>query len=112
MLIFYKDYFNDFFDNLAEKVKVKIDEMPYRIIVFWKKDHEATKGIKSLLKTFEEYRIHLITNYPNAVVIVNNLCMEFWFLPYFEKTSKHFDSSSSAEKEQKNIRIITKKTPK
>lgn len=34
MLIFYEDYFNDFFDNLAEKVKVKIDEMPYRIIVF------------------------------------------------------------------------------
>lgn len=32
-LIFYKDYFNDFFDKLPEKVKGKIDEVLYMIMV-------------------------------------------------------------------------------
>ena len=73
--------------------------------VFWvidldtviKEDNEAPKGKKSPLKTFEEYRTDLITNYPNVVVIVNNPCIEFWFLLHFEKTSKYFDTCSSAE---------------
>ena len=50
--------------------------------VFWvidldtvvKEDNEAPKGKKSPLKTFEEYRTNLITNYPNVVVIVK-LCL-------------------------------------
>jgi hypothetical protein len=33
ILIFYKDYFNDFFDKLPEKVKGKIDEVLYMIMV-------------------------------------------------------------------------------
>ena len=32
-LIFYKDHFNDFFDKLPEKVKGKIDEVLYMIMV-------------------------------------------------------------------------------
>lgn len=32
-LIFYKDYFNDFFDTLPDKVKGKIDEVLYMIMV-------------------------------------------------------------------------------
>jgi len=77
--------------------------------VFWvidldtviKEDNEAPKGKKSPLKTFEEYRTDLITNYPNVVVIVNNPCIEFWFLLHFEKTSKYFDTCSSAETQLK-----------
>jgi hypothetical protein len=33
ILIFYKDYFNDFFDKLPEKIKGKIDEVLYMIMV-------------------------------------------------------------------------------
>jgi len=32
-LIFYKNYFNDFFEKLPEKVKSKIDEVLYMIMV-------------------------------------------------------------------------------
>lgn len=32
-LIFYKDYFNDFFNKLPEKVKGKIDEVLYILFV-------------------------------------------------------------------------------
>jgi hypothetical protein len=74
--------------------------------VFWiidldvviKEDNEAKKGRKSPLKMFEECRTELITKYPNVVVIVNNPCLEFWFLLHFIKTSKDY-TASSVEKE-------------
>ncbi|WP_353744812.1 RloB domain-containing protein [Hydrotalea sp. AMD] len=77
--------------------------------VFWiidldtviKEENEAPKGKKSPLKIFEEYRTDLITNYTNVVVIVNNPCLEFWFLLHFEKTSKYFNTCSSVETELK-----------
>ncbi len=88
--------------------------------VFWiidldtviKEDNEAPKSKKSPLKTFEEYRTDLITNYPNVVVIVNNPCIEFWFLLHFEKTSKYFDTCSSAETQLKKHLKNYEKTQK
>lgn len=88
--------------------------------VFWvidldtviKEDNEAPKGKKSPLKTFEEYRTTLITNYPNVVVIVNNPCLEFWFLLHFEKTSKYFNTCSGAETQLKKHLKNYEKTQK
>ena len=88
--------------------------------VFWvidldtviKEENEAPKGKKSPLKSFEEYRTDLITNYPNVIVIVNNPCLEFWFLLHFEKTSKYFNTCSSAEAELKKHLKNYEKTQK
>lgn len=88
--------------------------------VFWvidldtviKEENEAPKGKKSPLKTFAEYRTDLITNYPNVVVIVNNPCLEFWFLLHFEKTSKYFNTCSSAETQLKKHLKNYEKTQK
>lgn len=88
--------------------------------IFWvididtviKEENEAPKGKKSPLKTFEECRTDLITNYPNVVVIVNNPCLEFWFLLHFEKTSKYFNTCSSAETELKKHLKNYEKTQK
>jgi hypothetical protein len=88
--------------------------------VFWvidldtviKEDNEGPKGKKSPLKTFEEYRTDLITNYPNVVVIVNNPCIEFWFLLHFEKTSKYFNNCSGAETQLKKHLKNYEKTQK
>src|SRR5690606_38513140 len=77
-----------------------------------KEDNEAPKGKKSPLKTFEEYRTDLITNYPNVVVIVNNPCIEFWFLLHFEKTSKYYDTCSGAEAQLKKHLKNYEKTQK
>ncbi|MBP9134766.1 MAG: RloB domain-containing protein [Saprospiraceae bacterium] len=52
-------------------------------------------------ESFEEYRTDLTENYENVVVIVNNPCLEFWFLLHFEKTSKYFNTCSSAETQLK-----------
>jgi hypothetical protein len=88
--------------------------------VFWvidldtvvKEENEAPKGKKLPLKSFEEYRTDLTKNYENVVVIVNNPCLEFWFLLHFEKTSKYFNTCSSAETELKKHLKNYEKTQK
>lgn len=77
--------------------------------VFWlidldtvvKEDNEAPKGKTSPIKAFDKLRTDLSKNYPNVVVVVNNPCLEFWFLLHFEKTSKYFNTCASAEKQLK-----------
>lgn len=87
--------------------------------VFWvidldtviKEEKEAPKGKKSPLKIFEEYRANLSENYPNVVVVVNNPCLEFWFLLHFEKTSKYFNTCSGAEAQlKKTLKELRKDT--
>lgn len=88
--------------------------------VFWiidldtviKEESEAPKGKKSPLKIFDEYRIELLNNYKNVVVIVNNPCLEFWFLLHFEKTSKYFSTCSGAETQLKKHLTNYEKTQK
>ncbi|MCH8554627.1 MAG: RloB family protein [Schleiferiaceae bacterium] len=88
--------------------------------VFWiidldtviKEDSEAPKAKKSPLKNFENYRADLITNYPNVIVIVNNPCIEFWFLLHFEKTSKYFETCLKAETQLKKYLKNYEKTQK
>lgn len=88
--------------------------------VFWiidldtviKEENEAPNGKKSPLKIFDEYRIDLSKNYPNVVVIVNNPCIEFWFLLHFEKTSKYFNTCSGAETQLKKHLKNYEKTQK
>lgn len=77
--------------------------------VFWivdldtiiKEENEAPKGKPSPLNAFKNYRTDLTENYENVIVIVNNPCLEFWFLLHFEKTSKYFSKCSGAEAELK-----------
>ena len=88
--------------------------------VFWifdldtviKEENEAPKGKKSPLKAFNEYKTDLAKNYPNVVVIVNNPCIEFWFLLHFEKTSKYYKTCSSAEAQLKKHLKNYEKTQK
>ncbi len=86
--------------------------------VFWivdfdtiiKEDKEALKGKTSPLKLFKEYRTHLIEKCKNVVVIVNNPCLEFWFLLHFSKTAKQFNNCSNAERELKKHLINYEKS--
>ncbi len=88
--------------------------------VFWiidldtviKEETETPKGKKSTLKIFEEYKTNLTTNYPNVFVVVNNPCLEFWFLLHFTKTSKYFNTCTSVETELKKHLKNYEKTQK
>ncbi len=62
-----------------------------------KEELEAPRGKKSSMNLFNQYKTKLTKNYPNVVVIVNNPCLEFWFLLHFEKTSKYFNTCSGAQ---------------
>ncbi|MCD8740218.1 RloB family protein [Mucilaginibacter roseus] len=88
--------------------------------VFWivdfdtvvKEESEKPKGKKSLISTFNDYKAVLAEEYPNVVVIVNNPCLEFWFLLHFEKTSKYFRTCSEAENQLKKHLKNYEKTQK
>lgn len=76
--------------------------------VFWiidfdtilKEDREAKKGNQKPSEKFINYRNKLLKN-KKVVVIVNNPCLEYWFLLHYIKTTKTFSSCSDAEKELK-----------
>lgn len=78
--------------------------------VFWivdldtiiKETNEAVKSKKTPIQTFAEYRAKLKKMYKdNVIVIVNNPCLEFWFLLHFEKTTRYFNACSGAESQLK-----------
>ncbi len=89
----------DFICNLSTKEYTK---------VFWivdldtvvKEARETPKGKENPIVTFKRFRNNL-KKIENVVVIVNNPCLEFWFLLHFERTSRIFSNCSDAEKQLK-----------
>lgn len=77
--------------------------------VFWivdldvinKETKEGKKGEEKRIQVFLKYRNELIAHHKNVTVIVNNPCLEYWFLVHYDKTTKHFDTCASAEKQLK-----------
>jgi len=76
--------------------------------VFWivdfdtilKETKEAKKGNKTSLQEFRDLYEQCKTN-EKIVIIVNNPCLEYWFLQHFEQTSKYFVSYDQLEKSLK-----------
>ncbi len=87
---------------------VDLSEREY-LKVFWlldfdtiiKESRETPKGKKTPLQAFIEFRKTIKQHYKNVIVIINNPCLEFWFLLHFEKTSKLFDTCTKVEIELK-----------
>jgi len=73
--------------------------------VFWiidfdgiqKETKETKKGDKPALQWFREFQADLKKTTNNVITIINNPCIEFWFLLHFEDTSKYFDTCAKAE---------------
>ena len=78
-IIFYKDYFDDFFETLTEKVKDKIDEVLFMITILERipikffKSVEGVKGLFEIRVTYESnsYRIFCCLDEGNLVVLFN-----------------------------------------
>lgn len=62
------------------------------------KEEREKKSNPSSLQKFLEYYKSLSKN-QKVVVIVNNPCLEYWFLLHFRKTTKVFTACTDAEKE-------------
>lgn len=88
--------------------------------VFWivdldtiiKESRETLKGNKITLKIFMDYYENLKRNFDNVVTIINNPCLEYWFLLHFKKTSKIFETCKKAETQLKNYIENYEKTQK
>lgn len=88
--------------------------------VFWivdldtviKESKENKAGTESPMQAFVKYRTFLKKEYENVITIVNNPCLEFWFLLHFEKTSKLFENCLTAEKQLKKYLKDYEKTQK
>ncbi|MDP3359815.1 MAG: type II toxin-antitoxin system RelE/ParE family toxin [Lutibacter sp.] len=78
-IIFYKDYFDDFFETLTEKVKDKIDEVLFMMTILERiptKFFKSIDGVKGLFEIRIEYesniyRIFCCFDKGNLVVLFN-----------------------------------------
>ncbi len=78
-IIFYKDYFETFFDSLTDKVKNKIDEVLFMITILERipakffKSIEDVKGLFEIRIEYESniYRIFCCFDRGNLVVLFN-----------------------------------------
>lgn len=74
--------------------------------VFWIVDFDViasetrkTKvGGKTPIQSFLDYKKTIAEKYKNIVIIVNNPCLEFWFLIHFEKTGQQFSNCDETGK--------------
>jgi len=91
-----KKTLKDQFDLVCVLAKGEYDSV-YWIVdldAIIKESNEAIPGTKTPLSIFNEMRAKFCTEYQNVKVIVNNPCLEFWFLLHFERTSKYYRSCS------------------
>jgi hypothetical protein len=87
--------------------------------VFWiidfdvilKETQETKKGNKTSLQEFQELYNKTKKN-DKIIIVVNNPCLEYWFLQHFEQTSKHFSSYEKLEKSVKKHLADYEKTEK
>jgi phage-related protein len=78
-IVFYKDYFNDFFETLDNKAKDKVDEVLFMITILDripKKFFKSIEGIKGLYEIrieFESniYRIFCCFDKGNLIILFN-----------------------------------------
>lgn len=83
-----EDQYQEVLSNVKDSDKV-IWIIDYDVID--KERREARKGTKTAHAKLKEYIHTLKENYADkVVVIVNNPCLEFWFLLHFEGTNKYY----------------------
>ncbi|GHU62272.1 hypothetical protein FACS1894123_02920 [Bacteroidia bacterium] len=74
-----------------------------------KETNEAKKGEMTALQQFKE---HYRQVPENVIVIINNPCLEFWFLLHYKQTTKYFATYSDLGKELKKHLPNYQKTEK
>lgn len=75
--------------------------------VFWIIDYDvvasesrqAKKGRKPAFQELREYCAKIEAKHHKVKIIINNPCLEFWFLLHFELTEKPFNNCESAAKQ-------------
>lgn len=111
-IIFYKNYFEDFFESLTDKVKNKIDEVLFMITILERvptkffKSIEGVKGLFEIRIEYESniYRIFCCFDKRNLVVLFNGFQKKAQKTPTKElnKAEKIMKEYFKEQKENKN----------
>ena len=111
-IVFYKDYFDDFFKTLTGKVKDKVDEVLFMMTILERvptKFFKSIEGIKGLFEIRIEYegnisRIFCCFDKGNLVVLFNGFQKKSQKTPTKElkKAEKIMADYFNEKKEQKN----------
>lgn len=86
--------------KLSEQYKMVIELSLYYDNIFWIIDFDvinsetrsSKKGIKTPLQEFNEYFDQIENEYKHIKIIINNPCLEYWFLLHFESTSIYIEN--------------------
>lgn len=106
-------------ESLADQFKMVIQLSKVYDKVLWiidlddinKKSQEMRKGRKTQLQQLQEYYSKLLKN-EKVKIIMNNPCLEFWFLLHFETTGKYYSKCEDAQKQLKKYLPDYEKTRK
>jgi hypothetical protein len=60
------------------------------------------KGNRKAIDTFLEYKRIVENKHKNVIVVINQPCLEFWFLIHFEVTTQQFSNCDEVGKKLKN----------
>ncbi|MDF1675057.1 MAG: RloB family protein [Vicingaceae bacterium] len=85
-------------EQLAEDYTKVFWIVDYDVII--KETLESKKGTETSEQLFIRLKEKVEKN-ENVIVVINNPCIEFWFLLHFEKTTKFFTNCNLAEKQLK-----------
>lgn len=88
--------------------------------VFWVVDLDVIlssslkvkKGNKKTIRDFTAYKKVIDNKYKNVMVLINQPCLEFWFLTHFEVSAQQFADCDEARKRLKKYLPDYEKTQK
>lgn len=72
----------------------------------------AKKGNTKAIDSFIQYKGVIENKHKNVIVVINQPCLEFWFLIHFELTTQQFSNCEEAGKKLKKHLIDYAKTEK
>jgi len=68
------------------------------------------KGKTKAIDTFIQYKKNIESRHKNVIVVINQPCLEFWFLIHFEVNTQQYSNCNEAEKKLKKHLIGYAKT--
>lgn len=89
-------------DQFAKAIRLSEDYdkvfwiIDYDVVV--SESRQAKKGHKPASQELQEYCAELESKHTKVTVIINNSCLEFWFLLHFELTGKTFNNCDTASR--------------
>ncbi len=106
--------------KLREQYNKVVEFAQDYVKVFWiidldviiKESKEVKKGQQSKIQELKQYLADIENKFDNVITILNNPCLEFWFLLHFKRTARYFQKCEKVEKDLKHFLTDYEKTRK